>query len=581
MRTLVACLLLMVPAHVLAWDGSSRMVEGVTDTPTLVATAHDGGYGAFVAWQVPSTAAVGANTLRLTRLTPEGDRHPAWPAGGLVLGGSAAVRSALRLVPDEAGGVYAWWMQGSALRLTRVLGDGAIAAGWTAGGKSLGSLTGPDHRPWVEADGDGGVWVGRFQGIRSTVATPSISIGHFGPDGQGAGGWPATMRTVPLPGAEDEWVHAASFAPAEDGGAWVLTATGHASETGISPGDWRLTRFTSAGQLDPSLPPEGIVLGPFEADQIGFAVPRLGIGAVVGDGTGGTFVALGRVAAVAAGTWSGNAQLQRRLADGSLHAQQPSFSGMGSWYEEAGGACPYVPCAWADYSVRLLRDAEGELVAAAPQSYTHIGFVLTLTQLNAAGGAVGMIGGASGAGVSLHPAFGSGFVISTFDPDGPTHGVYDPGYAYVGYSQTGKSSSYQEETFSPYSPVYTGSDVASLPDGGALLVWARAQSPAGLWALRVGATGSPLDVEPGTGAVSRGLRLVRQGAGLRAEWGAGAAGTLTLHDVAGRERARLPVSAGAGAATLAPRDPLLPGVYFARLARADGTFERTRTVVLR
>jgi hypothetical protein len=515
------------------------------------------------------------------RLTPDGDAHPAWPAGGIALGGSEAVRSALRLLPDNAGGVYAWWMQGGVLRLTRVLGTGAIAAGWSAVGKSLGSLTGPDYRPWVEADGVGGVWVGRFQGAPSMLGSPSVSVAHFGPDGQGAGGWPATMRLVPLAGTDDERVYSASFAPAQDGGAWALVATGHEGASGITPGEWRLAKFTSAGQLDPAYPPQGVVLEPFEADQIGPYVPRLGIGALIADDAGGTFAALGRVTAGAPGEWQAYAQLQRRLADGSMHPQQPGFTNVGGWAEQAGGTCPYVACAWADYSLRLMRDAAGDLVMAATSSYTHVGFVLHVLQLTEAGNGVGEIGAASGAGVALHPAFNSGFVISTFDPEGPTHAIYDPGYAYVGYSQTGKSAAYDEETFSPYSPVYTASDVASLPDGGALLVWARAQSPTGFYAIRVGASGSPLAVEPGQNPLSRVLRLIRQGTELRAEWGSGASGTLTLHDVAGRERARLSVSDGAGAAMLTPSAPLAPGVYFARLARADGTFERARAVVLR
>jgi hypothetical protein len=580
MRTVLACLLLLFPALAFAWDGSPRLIEGATDTPALVATAHDGAYGAFVAWQVPSTAAVGANTLHLTRLTADGDPHVGWPAGGLVLGG-VGVRTALRLLPDNAGGVYAWWVQGGTLRITRILGNGAIASGWTVGGKSLGTLTGADYRPWVEPDGAGGVWIGRFQGIRSMVINPSVTIGHYGPDGQGAGGWPTAMRAVPLADSEDEWVYSASFAPAQDGGAWVLVATGHETESGITPGEWRLARFTSAGELDPAFPPQGAVLEPFEADQIGPYIPRLGIGAVLADDAGGTFVALGRVTAGAPGEWQAYAQLQRRLADGSMHPQQPGSASQGGWSEQAGGTCAYVPCAWADYSVRLMRDAAGTPVMAATSSYTHVGFVLGLYELSAAGTPVGQIAGASGAGIALHPAFNSGFVISSFDPEGPTHAIYDPGYAYVGYSETGKSGSYAEETFSPYSPVYTGSDVASLPDGGALLVWARAQSPTGLYALRVGANGSPLAVGPGPGAPSRGLRLLGRGADLRAEWDAGAAGTLTLHDVAGRERARLSIAAGAGAAMLTPGEPLAPGVYFGRLARADGSFERARAVVLR
>jgi len=580
MRLALACLIVLLPARALAWDGLPRQVAGVSNAPALVATAHDGAYGAFVAWQESATAPVGAGTLHVTRLTPEGDPHPAWPAGGQLLGGGSATRSALRLLPDESGGAYAWWIQSGGLRMTRVLGDGTVASGWTASGRGLGSLTSAEHRPWVEPDGAGGVWVGRFQGVGAPAASASVSVIHLGADGQGAGGWPSMLRTIPL-AAEDEWVYSASFAVAEDGGVWALVATGHVTEPGVAPGEWRLARLTATGQAHPSLPPEGVVLGPFEADQLGPAIPRLGISAVIGDGAGGVFVALGRISAGPSNDWTGFAQLQRRNADGSLHAQQPAFASMGSWYEQAWGSCLYVPCAWADYSVRLMRDGAGELVAAGAQTYTHIGLALALTQLNAAGGAIGQIGGASGAGVSLHPAFGSGFVISTFDPTGPTHAVYDPGYAYVGYSETGKSSSYQEETFSPYSPVYTGSDVASLPDGGALLVWGRAQEPTGLYALRTGANGSPLAVGPGAVPASRGLRLVSEGAALRTEWSAGAAGVLTLHDVAGRVRARVAVPEAAGTTALAPREPLTPGVYFARLARRDGTLSLARAVVLR
>ena len=147
MRATIACLLLLLPARAFAWDGSARQVAGVTNTPALVATAHDGAHGAFIAWQEPASAPENANTLHLVRLTPEGDAHPSWPAGGVALGGGAAARTALRQLSDDAGGVYAWWMQGGTLRLTRVLGGGAVATGWTAGGRLLGSLSGPEHRP--------------------------------------------------------------------------------------------------------------------------------------------------------------------------------------------------------------------------------------------------------------------------------------------------------------------------------------------------------------------------------------------------------------------------------------------------
>lgn len=581
MRATIACLLLLLPARAFAWDGSARQVAGVTNTPALVATAHDGAHGAFIAWQEPASAPENANTLHLVRLTPEGDAHPSWPAGGVALGGGAAVRTALRLLSDDAGGVYAWWMQGGTLRLTRVLGGGAVATGWTAGGRLLGSLSGPEHRPWVEADGAGGVWLGWFQGARAAPVTPSVVVAHFGPNGQAAGGWPSASRAIPLSPADDEWVYSASFAVAADGGAWALVATGHVTESGVTPGEWRLARLTASGQIDPPLTPEGVVIAPFEADQVGLWVPVIGMGAITPDDAGGVLVVRGAPTSDGYGSWSVTTRMERRLADGSLHPVQPPAAFPGQWFETPGDACTYVTCAWADFSPVLQRDAAGDLLLGTGEYQVHAGLGLRLQRLDPAGASLGTVGFIGGSGIAMHRAFGQGWVISTFDPTGPTHPFYDPAYASVGYFELGKGASYHEETFSPYSPVYVGSDVASLPDGGALLVWARAQAPTGLYALRVGATGSPLAVEPGAGPAARGLRLVREGATLRAEWDAGAGGVLTLHDVAGRERARLSVSAGAGAAAIAPRDPLTPGVYFARLARTDGTFERARAIVMR
>ena len=142
-----------------------------------------------------------------------------------------------------------------------------------------------------------------------------------------------------------------------------------------------------------------------------------------------------------------------------------------------------------------------------------------------------------------------------------------------------------EEDFSPYQPVYSDFAAAPLPDGGAIAVWGRlfaAQSgkAAGLYAQRIGANGTVLDIpQPPLGGGR--LTLSRSGSEVLATWPAGSPGTLRLHDVLGREVAKCEVDSEAGAAHLTLNGAAPTGIYFGRIARRDGSSATARVFMLR
>jgi len=564
--------LLSLPAELLAWTGSPVRVESVTTGPAMVAVAHDGEYGALIAWQ--SAGAMGE--LRVTHLLGDGSADPSWPVGGLALAAGVNARSGLTAISDEHGGAYLHWQEGSMLYLTRVLASGGVAPGWPARGRSLGSLTSSRHRPWVELDEEGGAYVGWFQGARTELLTPQIRVIHLSKDNLGAGGWPNAARALPLDTAHEEWVASASFAVAEDGGVWVLVGTGR-TESGVQlPGEWRLGRFLANGALDPVRAAHGSVLEAFDAMPLEGFVPRISLGAVVADGEGGVTTAIGTVAPVGPGEWSASARLERRLSDGSLHPLQGTPSQTGSWYETLSGSGYVSSYEVAAYSLRLVRDGAAGLVLASTQSYTHIGNVLELKRIDAFGASLGGLGSASDVAPSFQRTAGTGYLFTLLDVDGPGPYNAEPS---VRLRWSSGASVQLDSDFSPYAAVFADMAAAPLPDDGAIAVWSRLTGDAGLYAQRVGANGSVLGAPPAP-ATTRALQMSRSGHGVLARWSAGAAGTLRLLDLQGRELLRHEVGEEAGEATL--RLPhAAPGIVFGQLLRRDGSRSDARVVVLR
>ncbi len=91
------------------------------------------------------------NTLRLRHLSASGTQDWGDPANGLTLatGPSAGVD----LVADGNGGVWAAWMAGGGSRLQHLLADGTVAPGWGPRGR----LVANTMYPTLASDGSGGV----------------------------------------------------------------------------------------------------------------------------------------------------------------------------------------------------------------------------------------------------------------------------------------------------------------------------------------------------------------------------------------------------------------------------------------
>lgn len=571
---LVAPFILLTNSLALAWSGSPVRVDNVTSGPVLVAAAHDGAYGALIAWR-PSGA---TGPVRVSHLLADGSMDPTWPLGGLLLSTGAATCTGLNAIDDGLGGAYIQWQEGQGLYLTRVLATGGVAAGWSARGRRLGTLSSSAHRPWTERDAAGGLYLGWFQGNPPGILSPVISAIHLGPDGLGAGGWPNNPRSLPLDADFVEWVASASFAVAEDGGLWVLVATGRIEDGVGLPGEWRSGRFLANGSLEPGRPAHGTVLAPFDPAPLEFNVPRIGIGAIVADGEGGVLTAIGTLSDIGDGEWSATAQLERRLSDGTLHPAQGTPRQLGVWYESTVGSCAYVgACEAAAYSLRLIPEASGGIVLASPQSYTHAGLVLALDRVDPFGTRLASLVGGSGPSPEFQSTPEIDYLLSSFDVSGP--GPYNPPPNLRLQWSDGRST-VLEEDFSPYEPVYADLSAVPLPDGGAIAVWSRILGNTGLFAQRVGANGSVLGAPPPGFAIA-GLRLSRSGLDLLASWPAGAPGTLRVFDVQGRVVARLDVSEQAGEARLALDGSAAAGIYFGRMSRVDGASASAKVVMLR
>ncbi len=567
MRRMLAFLVLfgVVPGVAGAWDGSPRTLAAPSATPGLVRVCHDGASGAFIAWRQ-----AGSTSVHVTRVDENGDPAAEWPAQGIALGSGATTVHSMGLVSDAAGGAYLWWVSPATLRLTRITHDGAVAPGWTAAGRAMGALSSPRHRPWVVPDGTGGLWVGLFTGMRDAFFTPSARLWHVAPDGSGAGGWPVAGRAVPLTPAGDEWIHSASFAPAEDGGAWALLATGRVDEGTMLPGEWRMTRFTPTGGIHPGTPSPGRVLGAFEADRIGASVPVAALGAISPDGEGGVFTLRASVLD-GGGSWSALFQPERWLEDGSPRPDQGPASPLGWWSE------PSLPPDH-ELGARAWRDALGVRWIGVPLLAADAPPAMGLYRLSDPSAAPEFEEAIEGPMALIRPIDAGGWLGVWVKPMGPTS-HWDPGPAAAGF-RTASGASWWEQTYSYTEAAYVSADAAPLPDGTVILAWSRVLDPVGVRLMRAGPGDSPLSAPASPAGPHRlALRHVA-GRGVLVTVGSWGASSVQLWDVTGRRVAGL-ADVGPGEHALPGSASLPAGLYLGRSRGRDGLASVARVVVTR
>ena len=164
--------------------------------PRLVA---DGSGGAVVVW---AHASRGARAQRFL-----GDSLPQWGAGGRVLASLSG--NDARVAAGPAGSWFVTWSDGARSWLTRIGGDGAPVAGWSAPQVLIDQNAPAGYSPWIAPDGKGGLyasqlldwsaWPDRRRSLRLLRLTADGSpASGWGPAGLECGGVVTTSSSIVL-----------------------------------------------------------------------------------------------------------------------------------------------------------------------------------------------------------------------------------------------------------------------------------------------------------------------------------------------------------------------------------------------
>lgn len=548
-----------------AWGPGGVTVSATTASIPSVEGCSDGGSGAFVVWQ--EERAAGQGVLRAQHLLSNGDLDPVWPAAGAHVCDVVSGRTALGALPDHLGGFFTWWKEDNTLFVTRLEGNGQVAGGWPARGRSLGPVEFfVTPNPSVIEDGGNGIYAawGLYQpGSPGHLAVVGI---HLGPSNTGAGGWPDGIRTI----SPNDPVFTCSFFPqialAPDGGIFLAHGT-YSQDSEAVPNAFRLQRLTSAGVNADGWPAEGVAVGPFHADDMtSYSTSLLGLSS---DGRGGAFVLGGNPTGLSgAGTLEIETRLYRATGAG---VPAPDWPAEGRIMEDAPW---YYMDTGADGSYRVLPDGSDGALA---------GFQLLLADTD--------------------PAFGFYRITATGQTQ-PHARIILVGHEVVrkpdgmlflaDFNPSGKSTPWDTDAslnvyqraappgWRDFHEIHTEQsitwfkDVGLAPaDDGAVLFWSQVRDRIGLFARRFTSLGEVTEVpDPVTPLALRSLHFV-PGSGVRASLAlqAGSSARIDLFDVAGRRVASQALGAAGGTAdvVLAGTGGLHSGLYFARITSGRQT----------
>lgn len=581
--TLIVSASLLAPAvgHA-AWSADPVTVHATTDDCPLVAAASDAQDGAIVVWQQDDAANPGVFRLLAQRVLASGDVDASWPATGALVSSATVTRSALGALGDGSGGAYVWWMEDASLYLTRILSDGTIATGWSARGKSLGSLFSPAFRPLVFADGQGGIWLGWLTGQPlSTMGR----IAHLGANGLGAGGWPNVGRAyaVSIQGDEDTLATLAfTYAPIPAGGAWIAWGDAPYDSAGYHAGSWRLLRVTSAGLTSPGWDVAGLPVGVFHGELLVGSWPdetppyfASSPVAVAPDSADGAYLLRSVVAAGGGGVTS-TPVLDHLDAAGSPDPSWPA----GVEPYASGFDLPFD--SGANCSVRLFPEAAGGVFALRPSYYSEGYIDVTLDRFTSAGTQSGWARVTPTGFECIVPPSGDTY-LADYWPIG-RQGPYSPN-ASLRLEQTYASGAtgpgFYEWHDQMWGTWYGDIGLAPTSGAGAIIAWSQVRERFGIFARRFIHAGEVTAVPPGV-APARALRLrFARGRGVIATLGSVTDGRIQLFDVIGRVCGGADVPAGAHEVTLEGTAPLATGLYFARQRGSGGATETGRVVVVR
>lgn len=260
---LLACSLAAAAPALADWPVDGTPVVTTTGIQGNFHAIADGAGGFYVAWDDSRS---GLTDIYLQRLTRAGVPFPGWPATGAPVCTYSGTQTAARLCRDGAGGVFVAFVDQSAgtanadIRLQRVTGGGAIAAGWplsSTSGVAVCMAVSRQYGIKAMEDGSGGVYLSwldqRFGGGGTDVAFTRILA-----DGSVAPGWPDNGVDPSF----DLYVQEAQvMQPDGAGGLWVGWSDAHNSQYAPLYGyDVALTHFDPTGVAIVPYPGAGLLV---------------------------------------------------------------------------------------------------------------------------------------------------------------------------------------------------------------------------------------------------------------------------------------------------------------------------------
>src|SRR5262249_11808776 len=142
------------------WPSGGLVASDPTRHATAPGIVADGHGGCLIAWQLADTSGIQHPVVQ--HLLAGGTAAPGWGAPGNTLSAAATVAGAFRIgyahpftyssiVPDGSGGAIVAWSTLTngvgQVHAQRVLGSGAVAAGWPAGGLAVAPTTTDQRLP--------------------------------------------------------------------------------------------------------------------------------------------------------------------------------------------------------------------------------------------------------------------------------------------------------------------------------------------------------------------------------------------------------------------------------------------------
>lgn len=261
------------------WPPGGVLVANGGYSPRVVS---DGTGGALVSFGY----AAGPAGIYVLRIGEDGAPAPGWPAEGVPL--TTAPVTAQGMVPDGSGGAYVMWTVGfpadsARLMVGRVGANGAIPAGWVAGGRAV--TSGPGQMtPKLLSDGAGAavmVWRDRRAsvGFGSSICAQKVLA-----SGANASGFSAVGRVVVSREAGSTDTFQFPELVADPAGGWWLTYVTVPAVSGPTP--IQLARLGANLARTPDWPIPDLVAGDAAPYGVTSPVP------VAPDGAGGAYVAL-------------------------------------------------------------------------------------------------------------------------------------------------------------------------------------------------------------------------------------------------------------------------------------------------